>query len=97
MVTPGLAVWNAATHASWAEPCDDAPVAFSVPSSAEAEGASEPAGALGSFAAQPASASAATAPMALIRAIREIFTVVRSIEERVLARCRAHSDSRSLG
>ncbi|MNI88808.1 hypothetical protein D3C73_1461390 [compost metagenome] len=46
-----------------------------------------------SFAAQPARARAATAPMAPIRAMREIFTVDPFDREWEWARCRAHSDA----
>ena len=36
MVTSGLAVWKAATQASWAACCDEAPAAFRVPESEDA-------------------------------------------------------------
>src|SRR4051812_21114046 len=42
MVTSGLAVWKAAIHASWAEPCDDAPAPSMVPERSLAAGSSEP-------------------------------------------------------
>ena len=60
--------------------CDEAPAPTSEPLTAalsEVGASVEPVPP--SFAAQPASARAATAPMAPIRAIREIFTVDPSI------------------
>src|SRR6478735_680703 len=85
MVTPLTWALYAAVHAVWAFACALDPPEVMVPVSEAstlevtalevgvAAGASLALGA--SFAAQPARARAATAPMALIRAIREIFTV----------------------
>ena len=76
MVTAGLAVWNAATQASCAEPCDDAPEPAIVPerSLIEALGA----GVADSFAAHeaksmvPAMAMAPMAPKRVCRESREV-------------------------
>src|SRR5690606_21540813 len=67
--TSGLAVWKAATHASWAEPCDDAPPPTRVPESVLSDAS---AGAVPSLAAHeertmvPARAMAAMLPRRLM-------------------------------
>jgi hypothetical protein len=73
MVTPVLAVWKPWIQASWAEPCEEAPMPLRVPSSVEAVAPSE-AGAAASFDAQEESARAVTAASAAALLRREIFT-----------------------
>ena len=97
-MTSPLAVWKALVQAAIATSWEVAPPPTRLPLSAGPEdGFSEPAGVLFSFAAQPARARAATAPMAVMRAIREIFAVDPFYGEMCEARFRAHSDVRRTG
>src|SRR5690242_7705403 len=75
MTTSGLAVWNAAIQASWAEPCADEPAPLMVPDRSLAAGVSVPPV---SFAAQDARARAPTRAMAARPPERLMFTVFPS-------------------
>src|SRR5690606_15499384 len=72
----GLEVWKAATQASWAGPCDDAPAPLKVPDSVLPVVSPSPDGC--SLAAQELSARAPASARAAIPPIRVIFTVFPS-------------------